>query len=70
MGLIDIIKPLSIALSSAVIKSQQYQEKRIESIPGLVGARQERYLLWYATPQSLSLLCEWDDTKQILETYL
>ena len=45
---IDIIKPLSTALSSAFNKSQKNQEKnsweRRESNPGLLGEEQECYL--------------------------
>ena len=48
MVLIDIIKPLSTVLSSAVNKSQQHQQKnsweRQELNPGLVGGEQ----VWYS----------------------
>ena len=44
MGSIDIIKPLSTVLSSAINKSQQHQEKNSwedqESNPGLLGEKQ------------------------------
>ena len=47
MGLIDIIKPLSTLLSSAVNKSQQHQEKNSrehrESNPRLLGEKQVCY---------------------------
>ena len=48
MGSIDIIKPLSTVLSSAVNKSREHQEKnsweRWESNPGLMGEKQVWYL--------------------------
>ena len=48
MGSIDIIKPLSIVLSSAVIISQQHQEKNswqwAKSNLGLLGEKQVCYL--------------------------
>ena len=51
MGSIDIIKPLSSVLSSAINKSQQDQEKnfqkRQESKPGPLGTKWE---LLYAAP--------------------
>ena len=55
MDLIDIIKPLSTVISSAVNKSQQWRE----SNPGLLGAKQERNPLCYEAPQvSLNFLEE------------
>ena len=48
MGSIAIIKPLSTVLSSAVKKSQKYQEKNSwehrESTPGQLGKKQVCYL--------------------------
>ena len=44
MGSIDIIKPLSTVLGSAVNKSQQHQDKNsgecLELNPGLLGEKQ------------------------------
>ena len=48
MGLIDIIKPLSIFLSNVVSKSKQHQDKNSwecqEPNPGPLGEKQEYYL--------------------------
>ena len=48
MGSIEIFKPLSIALTSAVNKSQQHQEKNSwecqELNPELLGEKQVYYL--------------------------
>ena len=56
MGLIDIIKPLSMDLRCAVNKSQQYQEKNSwecrESNPGLLGEKQVCYLCAMHPPKS------------------
>ena len=60
MGLIDIFKPLSIVLCSAVNKSQPHQVKnsgeRQELNPGLLGAKRERFPLCYAVPKVRHLL--------------
>ena len=54
MSLIDIIKPLSTILSSAVTKSQQHQMKNSwdgrESNRGPLGSKQEGHPLCYAAP--------------------
>ena len=56
MGLIDIIKPPSTVLNSAVNKSKQHQEKnaweRRELNPGLLGENQVCYLC--AMPQKIA----------------
>ena len=65
MGLIDIIKPLSTVLNSAVNKSQQHQEKNSwehqELNLGLLGAKQEHYPLYplcYAAPDIMLVFIE------------
>ena len=59
MGSIDIGKPLSTALSSAVHKSQQHQDKnsweRWVSNPGLMGEKQECYLCAMQPPHSVQI---------------
>ena len=57
MGLIHIIKPVQ---SSAVIKSQQHQEKnslkRRESNPGLLSAKREHYTFVLSAHSEIILL--------------
>ena len=54
MGLIDMIKPLSTVLRSAINKFQQHQEKNSwecrESNPGPLGGKRVCYLLCSAAP--------------------
>ena len=59
MGLIDIFKPLSTVLNSAVNKSQQHQEKNSwehqESNLGLLGEKQVCYLCAMQIPLRVGL---------------
>ena len=75
MGSIDMIKPLSTVLSSAVNKSQHHQENNYQREkflgmlrikPGAVGVKPERYHLCYVAPHKLTsfIWCQW----QLFET--
>ena len=54
MGLIDIIKPLSTVLTSAVNKSQQYLVKKVSGMPRIepeaAGREASMQPLCYAAP--------------------